>query len=63
MAVILGPLFERQALVLVTRSGRVANVLQRPIADGFFAITIIILAVSIVRRLVASPTKPLAAED
>jgi putative tricarboxylic transport membrane protein len=63
LAVILGPLFERQALVLVTTSGSVANVLQRPIADGFFAITIIILAVSIVRRLVASTVEPPAAED
>jgi TctA family transporter len=63
LAVILDPLFERQALVLVTTSGSVANVLQRPIADGFFAITIIILAVSVIRRLISSPAKAPAAED
>jgi len=51
LAVILGPLLEQQALVLVTTSSSFASVLARPIADGFFAITIVIFAVAIVSRL------------
>ena len=63
LAVILGPLFERQSLVLVTTSSSVISVLQRPIADGFFAISIIIIGVAVVRRLKAGPANPASADS
>ncbi len=51
LAVILGPLLEQQALVLFTTSDSVASVLARPIADGFFAISLVMIAFTVVRRL------------
>ena len=58
LAVILGPLFEQEVVVLFTTSAGVADVLGRPIADGFFAISIIMVVFSVVRRLKASRAKP-----
>ena len=58
LAVILGPLFEQQALVLFTTSAGVGDVLGRPIADGFFAISAIMVVVSVVRRLREGRAKP-----
>jgi putative tricarboxylic transport membrane protein len=58
LAVILGPLLEQQALVLFTTSAGVGEVLGRPIADGFFAISAIIVIVSVARRLKESRAKP-----
>jgi len=51
LAVILGPLLEQEALVLFTTSSGVADVLARPIADGFFLLSAVILVVSIARRV------------
>lgn len=51
LAVILGPLFEQKLLVLFTTSTGVGDVLGRPIADGFFAVTLAMLVFSIVKRL------------
>lgn len=51
LAVILGPLLEQEALVLITTSSGVADVLARPIADGFFLLSAAILVFSIVRRM------------
>jgi putative tricarboxylic transport membrane protein len=57
LAVILGHLLEQQASVLFTTSTSVASVLERPIADGFFAITILMIGFSIANRLRASRAK------
>lgn len=51
LAVILGPHFEQQTLVLFTTSSSVASVLSRPIADGFFALSIAIVAVAVAKRM------------
>ena len=58
LAVILGPLLEQQALVLFTTSAGIGEVLGRPIADAFFAISLIIVVFSIVRRLKDGRAKP-----
>lgn len=57
LAVILGHLLEQQALVLFTTSASVADVLRRPIADGFFAITILMIGFAITSRLKAGRAK------
>lgn len=51
LAVILGPLLEQQALVLATTSNSVSEILNRPIADGFFLISIAIIIFAIIGRL------------
>lgn len=51
LTVILGPLFEQQAVVLVTTSGGLMNVLARPVADAFFAITVVIVVISVISRV------------
>jgi len=58
LTVILGPLFEQQTLVLFTTSNSVGDVLGRPIADGFFAVTLVMLVVSIYRRVKAGRASP-----
>jgi putative tricarboxylic transport membrane protein len=55
LAIILGPLFEQESLVLLTTSSGIAEVLARPIADGFFLVTVVIVAVAVVRRLKRRP--------
>lgn len=51
LAVILGPQFEQQTVVLFTTSESLQSVLERPIADAFFALSIAIVAVAIARRV------------
>lgn len=51
LAVILGPLFEQQAVVLATTSNSVAEVFARPIADGFFLVSAFIIVFSVAGRL------------
>ncbi len=51
LAVILGPLLEQQALVLATTYNSVSSVLSRPIADGFFLISLGIITFSVIGRL------------
>lgn len=58
LAVILGPLLEQEMVVLFTTSAGVGEVLSRPIADGFFAVSIIMIVFSVVRRLRAGRAKP-----
>lgn len=55
LTIILGPLFEQEALVMFTTSSGLGEILARPIADGFFAVTLVIVVVSIVRRLKRDP--------
>ena len=59
LAIILGPLFEQEALVMFTTSSGVAEVLGRPIADGFFALTVVIVVVAIFTRLRKGPANAL----
>lgn len=58
LAVILGPLLEQEALVLFTTSSGVADVLSRPIADGFFLLSAAILVFSVARRLGKGRAEP-----
>jgi len=58
LTIILGPLFEQEALVMFTTSSGLGDVFGRPIADTFFAITIVMIVVSAVRRFRADPSAP-----
>jgi len=49
MAVILGPLFEQQAVVLVTSYSSLGEVLSRPITDVFLLISLAMLAFRVLR--------------
>ena len=51
LTMILGPLFEQEALVMFTTSAGWGDVFGRPIADAFFAVTLVMIVVSVVRRL------------
>ncbi|MBP1849266.1 tripartite tricarboxylate transporter permease [Rhizobium halophytocola] len=50
MAIILGPLFEQQAVVLATSYSSVIDVLARPITDGFLLVSIGMVAFRLLRR-------------
>jgi putative tricarboxylic transport membrane protein len=51
LALILGPMFEQEALILFTTSSGPMDVLGRPIAVGFFTITVLIVAFAVVRQI------------
>ncbi len=58
LTMILGPLFEQEALVMFTTSSGIGDVLGRPIAVAFFAVTLVMIVVSAARRLRADPSRP-----
>lgn len=51
LAVILGPQFEQQTVVLFTTSESLKSVLERPIADLFFALSLLIVVFAVAKRL------------
>lgn len=51
MAVILGPMFEQQLVVLTTTYNSAAEVLARPIADGFLLVSIAMIGFRFLRTL------------
>lgn len=58
LTMILGPLFEQESLVMFTTSSGLGDVFGRPIAAGFFMITLVMIGVSVVRRLRADLSAP-----
>ncbi|MBO0904055.1 tripartite tricarboxylate transporter permease [Jiella sonneratiae] len=59
MAMILGPLFEQQAVVLATTSESLGNVLARPIADVFLAITVAMVVYAVFKRRTGGSAVPM----